>query len=84
VTIPLDEIMEVSRSVAAEHSPRLEVLGVVSTEGGSNRVEVLITIAGCLTDSCRLIINLSRAEESELKAQLRQKFRAALQQHVAQ
>jgi hypothetical protein len=83
MTIPVDAIMEVTRSVAAEHSSRIEVLGVVSTEGGSDRVEVLITIAGCHTDSCRLVINLSRAEESELKAQLRTKLREALRHHTS-
>jgi hypothetical protein len=84
MTVPVDAIMEVTRSVAAEHSARLEVLGVVSTEGGSDRVEVLITIAGCHTEPCRFVINLSRAEESELKAQLRTKLQEALRHHAAQ
>jgi hypothetical protein len=84
MTIPVDTIMEVTRSVAAEHSARLEVLGVVSNEGGSDRVEVLITIAGCHTDSCRVVINLSRAEGSDLEEQLRTKLREALLHHASQ
>jgi hypothetical protein len=59
MTLSADTITEISRSVAAEHSPDIEVLGVVSSEGGSDRVELLITITGCHTEPCRFLINLT-------------------------
>jgi hypothetical protein len=76
-----DAITEISRSVAAEHSSNLKVLGVASSEGGSDRVELLITITGCHQEPCRFLINVPRTGAAELEAELRIKLRDALRNH---
>jgi hypothetical protein len=43
----LDAAAQISRAVAREHDPVLHAAGVTSTEGGSDRIELLITIEGC-------------------------------------
>jgi hypothetical protein len=77
-----DTITEISRSVAAEHSPKIHVVGVASSEGGSDRVELLITIAGCHKEPCRFLINVPRTGVAELEAELRTKLREALRNHT--
>jgi len=83
MTLSADTITEISRSVAAEHSPDIEELGVISSEGGSDRVELLITIGGCHTEPCRFLINLTRADAAALEVELRSKFREALRTHAS-
>ena len=82
MSLAADTITEISRSVAAEHSSQIEVLGVASSEGGSDRIELLITIAGCHNEPCRFLINLPRSGVVELEAELRSKLREALRNHT--
>jgi hypothetical protein len=82
MTLPADAVTEISRSVAAEHSSAIEVLGVASSEGGSDRIELLITIAGCHKEPCRFLINVPRTDAAELEAELRVKLRDALRNHT--
>lgn len=83
MTVALDVIADISRSVAAEFSPAFTVVGVASTAGGSDQVEVLITIVGCHKEPCRLLIHLNRADRSALELELRAKLRDALFAHSA-
>jgi hypothetical protein len=82
MSLPLDAIAELSRRIAAEYDAAFDVLGVVSTVGGSDHVEVLVTIAGCHDEPCRLLINLSRAEATTLERELRSKLGEALAAHA--
>jgi hypothetical protein len=76
-----DEVTRISRAVAREYDGALEVLGVASAEGGTGRVELLVTIAGCHREPCVLMLNLARAEHAAFERELRSKFRAALAAH---
>jgi hypothetical protein len=80
--LKLDEITHIAREVAAEQHPPLEVVAV-SSGGGSERVELLVTITGCHVDPCRVIVSLSRGDRDDIEQQLRLKFRAALAHHRA-
>jgi hypothetical protein len=81
MTLSVDDIYGISHSVVREHSRALNVVGVTSTDGGSDRVELLITIEGCHTQPCRFVINVSRAHADEFERQLRAKLHAALNAH---
>ena len=78
-----DEVTKISRAVARDYDGALEVIGVASTEGGTGRVELLITISGCHRDPCVLMLNLTRAEPVAFERELRSKFREALAAHAA-
>jgi hypothetical protein len=74
------EITDISLAVIQEQ-PRLELVGVASSEGGSERVELLITVRGCHDQPCALLLNLTRAGRTELEEELTSKLRSALQGH---
>lgn len=79
--IPLDRVTEVARSVIAESGRKVELLSVLPN-GGSERVELLITICGCHTNPCNLLLNITRTDETELEDELRDKLREALLAHA--
>lgn len=79
----MDEIAAISRSVALEHGRALQVAGVTSTEGGSDRVEILVTLMGCHQDPCRIIVNVSRADRVVLESELRAVLRRAVSEHLS-
>ena len=84
MTVPLNAITAICRSVVAQQAPSsVEVLGVVSSDGDSERVEVLVTIAGCHPEPCLFALNLTRTSEAELEKELRFQLREALQAHGA-
>jgi hypothetical protein len=60
----------------------LEFVGVMAAEGGSNRVEIMVTVRGCHQEPCRLLLNLSRQNQPGLQTELRRKLQASLLAHV--
>lgn len=83
MSVPVELVTAICRRVAAENSPSVEVLGVVSGEGGTGRVEVLIRLPGGDGEPARLSLNLSRANQSTLEQDLRAQLREALRAHTA-
>ncbi len=82
MTMDLDAVTTLSRTLVKEHDPRLQVIEVMSRGvGGTDRVELLITIAGCHAAPCVLMLNITRAEPSALADELRSKLTHALQVH---
>jgi len=67
--------------VVRQYSNALEFVGVMASEGGSGRVEIMVTIQGCHEQPCQLILNLSRADRGALQDELRQKLESALRTH---
>jgi hypothetical protein len=51
----------------------------MASEGGSNRVEVMVTVRWCDDDPFRFVLNLSRGDRSSLEAELRLKLQRLLQ-----
>ena len=76
-----DEITTISLDVVRQYSKALEFVGVMASEGGSNRVEIMVTIKGCHDAPCRLILNLSRHNRTALEDELRQTLEKALRTH---
>lgn len=81
MTMDLDSVTTLSRTVVREHDSKLSVLGVTSGGGGSDRVELLITIGGCHAAPCVLMLNLTRTEPSAFADELRSKLTDALRAH---
>jgi hypothetical protein len=82
MTLSLQQVTEISRAIV-EKERDLDLIGVASTDGGSGRVEVLMTIAGCHEEPCVLMLNLARGERAALERELRIKLRGALAAHAA-
>lgn len=82
MALSLDAIAEISRTVALEHGRDLQVAGVTSTDGGSERSEILITLNGCHEGPCRLLINVDRADGQEFETSLRAQLVEALRKHA--
>jgi hypothetical protein len=81
MTLALDEIATISRMVALEHGRAMQVTAVNVIDGGSERVEILVSLQACQQGPCRFLVNVSRAEREQLEAELRSKFRDALAKH---
>jgi hypothetical protein len=84
VALNLDTIAAISRDITADHDPPLEVVGVASSDGGSNRVELLVTIVGCHQEPCVLMLNLTRTEASQFEREFKDKLREKLADHRRQ
>ena len=78
MTVPLDVVAQITRSVAAEHDPRIDVVVVASTSPDGHRVEVLVTLPGIDVERSRLLLNLSRHEPAAFERQFRAKLKEAL------
>ena len=77
------EIVELSRRVARGIDPRLHVEGVTSADGGTGRVEILVTIAGCHRDPCALVINVRRADQQSTKVDIEGQLTEAIAGHLS-
>ena len=72
--MPLD-----SRTIAGEIDPRLEIVGVAATHGGSDRVELLVSVATDGNDESRVhMLNLTRAAKVDFERDLRHQLRDTL------
>ena len=81
MAVDLAQLSSISREVATSVDDRLSVLSVSATEGGGNRVELLVTVDGCHREPCRHLINISRADVARFEDEVRSKLRAALTGH---
>ena len=84
VSLDLDRLTEITRRLVREHRRGLAVVNITSTEGGSDRVELLITIDGCHKDPCRFLINVNRAEPLQFEGELSVKLHDAFRSHQRQ
>src|SRR5579872_6534751 len=77
--IPVEDVNRMSRRVAVSYSHRLDVVGVIPTEGGGDRVEVFVSIDSAAAESSRVSVVVNRAVTyEELEAQLATRLRAVL------
>jgi hypothetical protein len=80
-----DEIAAISSDVIRRYPDRpFEFVGIMASEGGSGRVEVMVTVKGCHNDPCRLLLNLSRTNRAALEDELRRKLHEQLRSHLGQ
>jgi hypothetical protein len=74
MALTVRQITQIAQAIT-RNAPRLEVQGVIATDGGSERVELLLTIAAADREPRLVLLNVSRegavAFETELTAKLR-------------
>jgi len=84
VPLTQDEITAIGSDVIRRFPHHaLALVGVVASEGGSERVELMVTINGCHDERCHLVLNLSRQDRAALEDELRQTLEAALRTHTS-
>ena len=81
MSLPSHEVAAIAESVISSLHDEVRILGISSSEGGSDRVELLITIHGCHDDPCRILVNLNRANSVQFEQDLRAKLHEALLEH---
>jgi hypothetical protein len=76
-------VTEISRRVAHQYDPTLEVIGVVLTEGASDRAEVVVRVRGCHPpEPCRVVLNVDRhLTREQLATQVGVELRTAIESH---
>jgi hypothetical protein len=77
----LDEITALGREVAREFSNALEVTSVVSIDGESEHVELLLSVSGCHEEPCSIVVNLPR-DDAAMQAEMRARMREAIAAHA--
>jgi hypothetical protein len=72
-------ITELSRTIAEDYDDQeLEVVGVVATQGGSDRVELLVSMRDA-TDGHRIrMLNLTRSQKADFERDFRSRLRQSL------
>ena len=63
MSLSLDVVAQISRTVAGEQSPHVERITIASSSGENGRVELLVTLARYCYARRHLMLNLSRKEE---------------------
>jgi hypothetical protein len=76
-----DQVTEVARGIAQDFGSSVDVTSVVAGDGGSDHVELLLTVSGCHPEPCMVVVNIPR-ESSELDAELVATIQAALAAHI--
>ena len=79
MALSLESVTEISRRVANQYFSGTPVVGVVSGDGESNRVEVMIVLPDHAPDPHRVMLNLPRYDTSSFERELRAKLLAALE-----
>jgi hypothetical protein len=77
-----EQITGIAQEVIRTYPRPLELVGVMASEGGSNRVEIMVTVKGCHDAPCRLMLNLSRGDRAALESELRRKLQELLRSHT--
>jgi hypothetical protein len=83
VNVTFESVAMISRSVALEHGRDLQVDGLTFSDGGTDRVEVLVTIARGESASTRCVVNVTRSNGEDFERELRAKLTQALQKQPA-
>lgn len=81
MSLTLPEVTRIADAVAREQGSAFSVLSVASSDAETERVELLVTVAGCHREPCTFLLNLSRGERIRFEEELRIQLRAALVEH---
>lgn len=75
-------VTSISRAIAQKHDPPVELVGVLPSEGASDRAEIVVRISGCHAEPCRLVLNVSRGlTVEEFSNQFESQLRDAIATH---
>jgi hypothetical protein len=77
MSMTVDDVLALSRSVAAEFGDAVDVAGVASNQVDAGRIELLLTIVG-RQEPTRVLLNLERGDRETFQSTLRGKLQDAL------
>lgn len=77
MSVPLDVVSTISRAVASEQGPLVEIVTIASSDGEAGRVELLIAV-GDRPELDRFMLNLDRHTPAIFELQLRAALKQAL------
>lgn len=78
VTVSLDVVTRITAALAAEQSKTIDAITIASADAESGRVELLVALAGCNAEPCRILLNVDRKQPEALEAELRSKLAEAI------
>jgi len=82
MALPLSEVRRISADVAQRQSPPLDVVAATRAGEDSSYAEVILTIRGCRTEPCMVVIGVSRnASEPEFRDSVDARLREHLNEH---
>lgn len=76
MSLTVDDVLAISRHVAAEFGDAVNVDAVASNQVAAGRIELLLTIGG--SEPTRLLLNLERNNPPAFERTLRTKLKKAL------
>jgi hypothetical protein len=80
--LSIKTVTALSGAIAAQYDPRLQVVGVASSDAENGRVELLVTIRGCDREPCMVMLNVTRRGEDAFAEDLRERFHDALASEI--
>ena len=80
MSLSLTEVRRIAADLAMRQDLWPELVAVTPTEGESAYAEVLLTVRGCRSEPCRLIIGVSHAAA---EPECRRAVEEGLEQHLA-
>lgn len=83
MTLDVSRMSTLANGVALEFGRALGATVVATTERGGSRVESLVTMMGCHREPCRLLVNLSRADDETFEREFRAKLKEAIKEHFS-
>ena len=76
--LSLDDVAALCHQIARGVDDRLHVSNVLLTTGGTDRIELLVTVDDRPDESCRHLLNVTRVAPDDLARELGPKLRRAL------
>lgn len=70
-------------SVASDYREALTVVNAATSDGGGERVEILVTLSGGHDGECRVMVNVAWADRQAFEAEFRSKLREAIEKHAS-
>lgn len=78
MTVSIDTVTRITAALAAERSDTIDAITVASADAESGRVELLVALADCTVEPCRILLNIDRKRPEALEAELRSKLTEAI------
>ena len=79
--LSLSDVTRLAVAAARAEDPHLEVIAATGA-GGEDSSEVLVTLAGCAQEPCRVLLRVDRtADEEDLIPVIRARLRAHVEEH---
>jgi hypothetical protein len=78
--IPVEQVSTISREIADRYARRVDIVGVIPTEGGGDRVEVFVSLALRDLEQSRASVVVDRAvTQDELRTDLASRLHAVIE-----